>query len=467
MSNGLFPYPPPYYQQPQPTTTAPTPGAGGQVPQYHLPDDSAVAQAYQQHAQEAASWGQGSGPQYVKWVGPAGQTRWDASVPAGYEASVYVYILPPWAAGKGIFNATRSHFWKSMTSPSGTSIGCPGSDRCLICQAREVAMRHPDPQMVERAKQFGRVRSQFLYNVVLLDNPNGHFGQDGLMRPFILGAGSLLHKALGDIIEDKRGAINVVDPMRGRPIRLKRRKTGPQMMDVEYSAIAQDPMPLDPGFYPCLQNIWDLEKLDRQPDMEAMTKAVQDMGLPMPGMAPLAPPQMAPFANPYQPGQVGRPSSPVYMPSPADPYDFPGPQAQQPAWGPMVQPPAWQVPTPPPPPAMTPPPVQSAPMPQTTYWPQAGQVPAPMPPGPPVPAPQSWPAQGIPPAPPITAPYQAGAQPVRQPVAQAPMTRPPCFGRYNAQDRMCQGCPDQLKGECANQPGQQALGDLQNQLAGQ
>ena len=94
----------------------------------------------------------------------------------------------------------KSHFWKSYTHPQGRGLGCPGPDKCLICQGREVAMASPDPQVAERAKNFAKVRTQHLYNVALLENPNGHFGEDGVMKPIILGAGAFLHKAIGDII---------------------------------------------------------------------------------------------------------------------------------------------------------------------------------------------------------------------------------------------------------------------------
>lgn len=466
---GVQPQPQP---QPLPVAQAPVPG---QLPVYHLPDESAVAEAYRAHKEQTREYGSGEvGPQYVKWPGPTGQTRWDASVPHNFEASVYVYILPPWAPGKGIFLSVRSHFWKSQTSPGGTSIGCPGSDQCLICQAKDAAMHHPDPQIVEKAKNFGRVRIQYLYNVVNLTDLAAHQGKDGVMRPHILGAGSWMHKQLGDIVEDKKGAINIVDPMRGRAIRLKKRKTGREMVDVEYAAIAQDAAPLDPGFYPCLQNIWDLEKLVRTPDVASMSRAVQDMGLPSPGPLSGLGPQVAPaapFQNPYsaQIGQVGQSQAPVYMPPPADPYGAlglgvqPAPVQQQ-VWN--QPPPMAPAPAPVAPPAMSvPPPVQSAPVQQTGYQPQPGQVP--VPPSVVAQAPAAVAEQVIPPAPAIMVPVAAPLAPTRDPVVQTSVAKPPCFGRHNATDRVCQECPGQLKNECMVQPVAQDLAQLQGQLSGQ
>lgn len=506
MSNGQYPpgpfpgqVPNPYpTQQPQPAqpqqgwggavppAPAPVPGQGGfpsasqppggQLPQYHLPDDQAVLQAYQQHREAVANFGSGdgSGPQYVKFLDPQGGTNWSIAQP-GWESSLYVYFLPPWGPGKNIFRTVKSHFWKSYANPRGTSIGCPGPETCLICQAREAAASSMDPAVQKRAKDFGRTRTQHLYNVVILDNPNGHFGKDGLMKPFILGAGMNLHKAIGDIIEDKHGAINVVDPMRGRPIRLKKTKTGPAMMDVAYAAIAQDPAPLPPQFYPALQNVWDLDKQDRMPQHEDMVKAVQEMGLPLPlGMnQPAGGYQQAPAPanpNPYQ-GAVGGPQAPVYMPPPADPYEFPPQDAySQPAPQPPVQQ-SWA-----PPSMATPPPVSSTPQGAPQAPPAAPAIPTQSPPwGSPPQAVSGGPQGQIPPAPAVTQP-NLSAQPVRQPIQAQAQGRPPCFGKHNAQDRMCQGCPDALKNECVAQMGQQQapaqepqaqdLAQLQAQLTG-
>ena len=452
----------------------PQPQPGG-VPQYHMPNDADVLAAYHHHRQEAANWGSGGDRiPFVKWPGPQGQTKWDKTVPIGYEASVYAYILPPWGPGKNIFRIVRSHFWKSYNSPNGTSVGCPGSAQCLICQAKEAALNTADPNLQKRAKEFGRVRTQYLYNVVLLDNPNGHFGQDGQMRPFVLGSGAFLHKAIGDIVEDKKGALNVVDPMRGRPIRMKRNKNGPNDMDIQYAAIAQDPSPMPSHFYPCLQNIWDLDKLDKQPTMDDMVKAVQDMGLPLPAGMPTVQPQAFPTQafptqgfqpapapaqpNPYPQPQipVGDPQATTYMPPPADPYEFPPrePVVQTTQMYP-AQVPTQPMPAPVPPPVQAQPqypvnptpaqmPTQPAPMQQPVYpvptqqpiqQPIQTAPPAQMPVPPPVtsqPAPQQpvqvpQPTQAIPAPPPpgTVVPQQAPAAPQGQIPPAPPVTAPP------------------------------------------
>lgn len=511
-------------QYPQPFSNP-----SGQVPAYHLPDESLVAQAYQAHKLETASWGQGGDrPQYVKWPGPQGQLKWDGSVPPGYEVSLYVYILPPWAPGKNIFKTVRSHFWKSFQNPMGTSIGCPGNDTCLICQAREAGMSHPDPRVQDRAKNFGKVRTQHLYNVVLLDNPNGHWGQDGRMHPFILGAGAFLHKAIGDIIDDKQGAINVVDPTRGRPLRLKRAKTGPNEMNVQYSAIAQDPAPLPTVFYPCLQAIHDLDAQDRQPSMGEMMKAVQEMGLPLPPGMSSSGYQAAPIppgSSPYSMGQpqVGNPSAPMYMPPPADPYEFPprdvafgpGPgPGPGPGFNPMagsgpMQSSPWSVTGSPVGGGVPPPPLVSTPQ-ETNYMAQPGRNAAPQSPSqassispsphdaplgntcgdtPPTGGDGKTTPVGIPTPPPVNPFLPSQSQvsaglsaPSPSPSSPSPSNVssgvPPCFGRYNSGDRTCASCVDQIRGACIAQSGQvsssqsqepqvsQDLAQLQRQLSG-
>ena len=405
-SNGqqdYFPYPPPpgypqqgYPQQGPPQVPRAAPPPPSQIPAYHMPDESVVQAAYAQARQEAQRFGSGGGgPQYLKFPGPQGQTRWDGSVPVGYESVVEVYILPPWAPGKNIFMPVKSHFYKSQASPQGTSIGCPGRETCLVCQSKDYAMGLPDPWIQEQAKNFGRVRKQFLYNVVILNNPNGHYDpQIGQMRPFLLGAGVVLHNAIGDLIEGRGGAMNIVDPMRGRPVRLKRRKTGPNMKDVEYSALDSDSKALPKEFWPVLQTLWDLDAMQRTPDYQAMMKAVTEMGLSLPG-GPASMSQQgynpavpaAPYPSPFR-----APQAPTFMPPSADYTQHMVYPNQPPA--PVMAPPMAPLP-----------PVQSQPAQAGAYpFPQLGQVPAPpfvtAPPG----------AQAAPQRSPVAGPSPAGGQ---------------------------------------------------------
>lgn len=518
-----YPAPPvqPGYSAQQPPTQpgypAQQPPAMG-LPTIHTPDEAYTAAEYERIRAEAARWGTGGGGlPFLKFPGPQGQLKWDASVPINYESRLMVYICPPWAPGRTIFKQVKSHFWKSAANPQGTSIGCPGPERCLICQAKDAAMAHPDPSVVERAKQFGRVRKQYLYNVINLEDLNGHYDQEsGTWRPYILGAGAKLHGAIGDLVQERGGAMAIVDPQRGRPVRLKRRKTGHQQMDVEYGAVDLDPSPLPQQFYPILHNLHDLDRQERTPTHEDMVKAVTEMGLPLPAQHPgqfqPAPPPAYPSPYGQPPAQVGAQQAPTFMPPPADPMEFPpGSSGVDPAYqgmagqpqqsqAPMMPPPmATPQSVPPPPPAMSPPPVQSQPGVQgAPYSPQPGQQ---VPPPPPVSPPPSQGVQGAPggqpmPPPPAVTPPPAQAQPqqpMRQPVA-APAETPPqtlafplpsgtvlpggrerCYGKFNGGDKMCQECPDWVKAQCQPISGAQAqpqgqpqdLTQLQNQLTGQ
>ena len=506
MSNGQNPYPPGYpapagypQMQPQQAPTQPMqpmqpmPGYPAQptqplpqaqppsvgLPAIHQPDEAYTQAEYERVRAEAARWGSSGGLPFLKFLGPQGETDW-RRVPVNYEAKILVYICPPWAPGKTIFKQVKSHFWKSQSNPNGTSIGCPGPERCLICQAKEAALSHPDEGVQKRAKDFGRVRKQYLYNVIALENLNGHYDQEsGQWRPFILGAGAKLHGAIGDLVQERGGAMAIVDPMRGRPVKLKRRKTGPEPMNVDYSAVDMDPSPLPQQFYGVLHNLHDLDRQERVPTHEDMVKAVMDMGLPLPAQHPggfqQAPPPAYP--NPYgqPPAQVGAQQAPTFMPPPADPMEFPpGSSGPAPGYGvPQMPPPQMPQTQMAPPPQMSPPPVQSMPGAQgAPYGMQAGQM--------------------VPPPPAVTPP--PGVVPERQPVnvsaaAVHPQTlafplppgttlpdgRERCFGKYNEGDRMCQECPGWVKSQCQPIAGAQAqptagqaqdLAQLQSQLTG-
>ena len=345
MQQPQYPPQPQYqsqYPQPQypPQPQMPTPGA---LPAYHLPDESQIQAAYEQSRAEVNARG-GNGANYLKFPGPAGQIKWGADVYVGFESKVLIYILPSWAAGKNFFKQINSHFWKGAHAPGGTSIGCPGPGTCLVCQARDYAYQIGDDFLKERAKNFGRVRHQYLYQVAHMEQPQLHMGRDNTFRPLILGASTSLHNLIGDVIDDKK-TINVIDPIHGRPLRIKKKKTGIQNLDIEYGVIPQDPFPLPPMFYPLLQAMHDLDAFDKAPTQEEMLKAVQGIGLPLPGgfagaiMVPgwSAGPSAPPYPNPYQPAAPAFPQSsfqppPSFQPSPSfqPPPPFQPPAAFQP-----------------------------------------------------------------------------------------------------------------------------------------
>src|SRR4030065_636232 len=215
-----------------------------------------------------------TGINFVKFLGPRGEEKWD-SVSIGYKSIVRAYILPPSMEGQNIFTISKKHFWKSHKNPRGTSITCVG-ENCPICRAKRFAIDSGNLEIQKRAKEFGAIRTQYLYNVAMLDNIQGHF-DGGAPKPFVLSAGARLHTAIGNLVEDR--GINICDPVQGRPIRLKKEKTGPSQMDVEYHATDEEPSPLPQALWPVLANLNDLNQLISIPKEEDFQMAILDMGL--------------------------------------------------------------------------------------------------------------------------------------------------------------------------------------------
>lgn len=485
--------PPPGYGQPQ--QPAPPPAV---MPQIHQVDDAAMAAHYQRTKEEMQ---RGGGAGFLKIPGPRGQEKWDSSVPIGYEGSVPVHICGPWAAGKPIFVPKRSYFWKSRSKPNGTSIMAPPQGD-LIQQALELGANSPDPSVQKFVKDFGRPRMNYLYNVLQLDNPQLHVGQDGVMRPLVLDGGKQIHTAIGDVFTNAEGASNIVDYSSGRPVRIIRKKTGNRNVDIEWTAMpSMNQAPVPQQFWPALQNMWDLEAFIKYPTVEEMQAAVLDMGLPMPGQ-PMQmqvpqgynPGTAAPYPNPYPQPQMVPPMAPQVAPQMALPMQPqmgaappPPPMGPPPAMGP----PPGMAPQMAPP--MAPPPVQSAQVPpqQPTMPPQQTQMAPAMNPPPISSAAPQMPPQGAPPPVPGQAPAppaQPGMQ-VAPPVGQTNnqvlslplqpgMTldggRERCFGQHNATDNFCIQCPDWIKGQCVTlsptqqeaQPADGGLAALQQQLQG-
>jgi len=466
---GVAPYPapmaaPPGYPNAAPVapTVAPVasavPMGPGGVPTFFIPDEEMVRAQYREFQEESAQRG-GTRAQYVKFPGPQGQTKWDSVLP-GYAVSLNIYILPAWKAGANVYRRVRSHFFRSHVHPKGSSITCAGPDVCLLCKSRDLAINSSDMGVQKRAKDYARTRTQYLYNVILLDNPTGHIDRSGQMRPFILGAGQTLHDSIQNFIAE-RGLISIVHPISGRPLKITRKKTGPNDMDVEYTVVDLNPSPLHAYFYPALGSLWDLDAEDKQTTAEQQLGVVQELGLPVPaevmggGATPGYPgqpgmPMMPPGFNPFP---VGSPSGPVMMPPPS--FGVPPPQQQfggfsgmppqqqfvgmppqQPQFGGFSgmppQPPQFSgMPSQP----MPPPPMVAPPMPAASMAPPSMPMPPPVQSGP-LPANPYAPQPG-----PGMAPASMGG-------AALPGGRERCFGRFNPQDRYCQECPPYLAQQC-------------------
>lgn len=365
---------PPYWpaDQTPPQYQAGPPQAAPNAPVYHAPDDAAVRAVLDDvevRSQQRQAGGNFAGQ--LKIPNHVGAVKWGPDVPVGYENHVDAYLCGGWAAGAMPFVESVTHFYKSAAHPKGNVIGCSGDDSCLFCQARSMASNSPDPTISKSAKDWGRRRVQYLYNAIDLTNPQSHYGQDGQMRPFLLPVGSNLQTSLRRMFDARGGITKFVDPVGGRPIRLTKKKTGMDDMNVEYGAIDMDPAPLDQYFWPALGNVWNLEKEVAPPPQAEVVAAIMELNWPMPqgmavGSAPTqaysaAPQAPAPSPYPQQPQMPQQaplfPPAPQYAPQASQP-----PQGQPQAYAPAPAPAPYQAPgmppapqpvaAPPPPPAM-------------------------------------------------------------------------------------------------------------------
>lgn len=458
-------------QYPAPAAQLPPPPA--QMPASHAVDDQQAQAAYRDHAERSSGFDDGPRPSFVKWLGPNGQTNWNG-VNVGYQSHLRMLICSPWAPGKPVFMKQTSHFmlYQGEGGMKQGSVNC-GRDGCRICGAVEAGMVHHDEAVQKKAKR-SKTGYANLYNVFLLDTPQAHVGQDGIMRPFVLSAGSKMHKAIGDLADARGGMSAFANFEMGRVLQITKRKTGPEQMNIEYSVLDFDPIALPQEFWPGIPNMWDLEDLCKPGDPEMIARLLAKSSinfLASAGPASYSPHAQAPGPNPYgqMPPQQTAPGSTAYSHPPGAP---PAPQYQTPVQSPV--------------PMQVPPPVSSA-VPPAQMPPPAQAAPPPQQPMAPPPVSSGAPAQGYQPQPSQPAPAPAPAQaPEQAPAPQGgpPELRPPfdpsftleggrerCFSRYNADDRMCQSCPDWIRSQCVPQTqapadGVPSLDALTQQLAG-
>jgi hypothetical protein len=429
-------FPPQMPMQPQMPGGMPQqamPGASPVMPQYFLPDEEQLRAEFANSG--GGFGGGGSDIPFVRFLNPQGGASWE-NVSPPYEYRVRLYLAPAWAAGKSIFRPSRSHFWISAAKPRGASIACPGPDTCLVCQARDQIFKGADEAAKSRAREIGRVRLQFYYNVFMLDLYEAHFDRTHTkFRPFILPAGKRLHDSIHNIITARGGVINIVDPYKGRPLFVSKRKKGATRQDIDYMVIDDNPAPLPSAFWPGLNELWDLDAIDKMPTHEQMFAAVQDMQLS---------PSGAFFAQPQFPAPAPTPSQ---FPAPASmppQLPAPAPQAQFPAPAPMPP----QFPAPAPfqnfgqeamPPALNPPPVQSS-APASGFAPQPSQ-----------PGSVAFPSAFAPPggAPPATPAGFTQALPFPLPPGVTlPEGRERCYGNYHEGHLFCSQCPPGIFAQC-------------------
>lgn len=384
----------------------PAPGAG-----FYIPTEQAIRSAYDAAAamklrnQQARS-GQFSKMKFFKILGPNGQDWKTAFV--GFIGGKAIYLMPSWKDGALNFVERITHFWKSKTNPQGTSINGTGSDS-LIAKAHHLAFEQGNKSAWCRpAKKF--VYQGFPYecdpqtNTITGIDPSQCMHEDGSLRPLLAEFGADTHTAIQEIVNTRK-FVATFHPDYGRPILIKKRKTGNNAIDVEYTAVDLDQQPLADAFRPGLGYLYALDEMFKPATEEEQVKAIMDAGLPMPqeaggfrGQAQTGyqgqQGQMPPPGYGQAPGQYQQPPPmqppPGYGHPPMDPQgnygyappqggsyaQFPNPPVQNPFQG--QQPPPYGMQPGQPPPFMQPPPPKPLPPP-----PQGQMVPnAPMlPPG--------------------------------------------------------------------------------------
>lgn len=382
---------PPGYQPQQMAAQVPA------APQSYQVDEQAMINRLAQVDQEINTRrerGGGGFAQYLKFLGPQGQSKWNQGVPVGYICEMPLQICGPWAEGIQFpFVEFEGHFVRCASYPKGFMVTHTGDD-CEFCRARTEGLKSTNPQVNEVANKWGRINRSYLYNVLNLANPQGHYyTEDGLMRPLILAARQTLQTDLSRIF-NRRSIRQVIDYQTGRPVFVSKKKTGPEERDVEYGALDGDPKPLDPYFWPATYNLWDLTQEVKPTDPQIVHKVLTEIGLRVGGQVHQVPATyqaqaMPPQANPYAAGGQLPPPVPAQQPQVQQGYQQPPPMPQQQ----QQQAPAAAMPPPPQvssgtPPANLPPPPP----------PGAGQPVGPgMPPPPPM---AGAPAGNLPPPPP-------------------------------------------------------------------
>jgi hypothetical protein len=248
-----------------------------------------------------------------------------------------------------------------MSKPRGTVLPCTDDEQCLFCQAREAALASHDPRQNQSANNWGRKRRQFLYNCFNLSDPRANWYKDNQMRPLVLGASPMLQRDLAKLFQN-RGFKSIVDYQGGRPVKIMKKKTGPEDINVEWSALDMNPAPLDQYFWAATYQLWDLTKEIDAVDTQLILRVIQELGLPMPGgqgqqtasYNPAAQPPYNPQYQQQQPQyqqqqpqyQQQQPPPQQYLPQQATgPMAPPMNPAQQ---APMYQPPVGSLPPPPP-----------------------------------------------------------------------------------------------------------------------
>lgn len=264
----------------------PTPPSS--LPQTFLPDDATINEAFERAraeqeklARQRAGGGSGKFKFWKQEVNGVSDFR---KLPIGAEARDYVWICPSAAPKQGErprmpYEEEASHFWKSARAPQGNSVPCLG-DQCPICAARTAMFKMQDAAATEHAKNNGRSGKKAIYQLLILQNPQLHVHDDGVMRPVIWRANSTVHKDIVDAFQ-LRGIAACIDPQHGRPFLIRKKKTGPGDMDVETRIDVLDPSPVPQQFWNAFQNLHDLREILGSATAEEYAQAVTELRFPM------------------------------------------------------------------------------------------------------------------------------------------------------------------------------------------
>ena len=455
---------------------------------YYIPEDTAFAEQYQQHAQKEAALAEnrGSNFRFLDFLGPNGG-KWKTAH-TGFESRLNIMILPPSLAQaqKGVmhFITRRSHFYFSDQYPNGTSEICNGKSSCYICQGRNLLFESTIQADNERAKSNGRPKEGFLYQVFNLDDVEGHLTEDGKYKPFLFEAGWTLHNQIMKLCNEHKLS-TFINPDNARPFILTKKKTGPDRMKVEYMAspsLHSLPLPKKE----ILDNLYDLTVLDKKATIEQQMGCLKSLRFPIPqGMEQALqqeqaqeqaqaqrespqtvatynpnpnPPQQAQYVQQpvvqqpvvqQQQQQYAAQQQPQAQQHPYTPQVYEQPQAAQPQTTQVVIQPSAQV--------------QYAPTTGVSqlYQPQVQQQA-------PQPQVQQQVQQVTPPQ--VTQSVQSYTQEgtvLTLPLAPSvslPEGRHRCFGKFAESDQMCAACPSWIKGQCVPQSTASDLDQLQHQM---
>lgn len=322
-------------QAPGPSMMPPPPPAGGG---FYMPTEEAIQSSYQaaadlrQRMMQARS-GQFSKMRFFQIAGPNGQP-WNKAF-VGFVGSKAIYIMPAWKEGVMNYIKRVTHFWKSQSFPQGTSINSAG-DGSLITKAHRLALDQ-GTKNAWAAPKTKYVYQGFPYewdfntNSLSLD-PSQCIHEDGTLHPLLLDVGADCHGQIQDISQTRK-FVSTFHPDYGRPLGIKKTKTGQQAMDVDYKVIDLDQQPLADVFRPGLAYLYALDELFKPATVEEQIKAILDAGLPMP-------PEAGGFRGQAQTGYEQQPQIPASMPQMQGQYPQYPPQQQQGSYQQAPNPPA-------------------------------------------------------------------------------------------------------------------------------